>query len=240
MKVSIHMPDTPTFHHFNGKSKSQIDLFLERTTEEAIKKITVLEREPENTGPHDPVTAELHVMISNSNTNSNISSEEPKHRVKWDKVDHELYKTLTEAKLKALLATAKDLPHNIIVDRANAILVECAQQACPPPPKLKTKRKRPWCANIKPLVKHSLKLHLELNSLKPEERAKSELQTLVKAAKKVIRKAQRQAAAKQRADIRQAIITSCKEKQKNDFHNIVKKQRRGSSNPATVDFKEYT
>ncbi len=56
LTVSDKMPNDPTFHHFNGTSTSQIDLFIHRLTEKPIKYIT-LSRNPLNTSMHDPITA---------------------------------------------------------------------------------------------------------------------------------------------------------------------------------------
>ena len=105
------------------------------------------------------------------------------------------------------------LPPSIIIKRTNQILGNCAMAACPPIPKgMSKKRSRLWCANLKPLAKELVRLHRELKNLPAEERVKSPIQASLTAAKKILRKAQRLAAAKQRKDINDVIMEACKEK----------------------------
>ena len=85
LQISCHMPKTPTFHHFNGKSQSQIDLFLERPSENKIRRIKVSAREPTNTGPHDPVTAEIVILITDQQQAPLAMTAKPKAKVKWEK-----------------------------------------------------------------------------------------------------------------------------------------------------------
>jgi len=41
LQVSSHMPSKPTFYHYNGKSTSQIDLFIHRSSDNPIKNICI-------------------------------------------------------------------------------------------------------------------------------------------------------------------------------------------------------
>ena len=80
------MPDKPNYYHFNNKSSSQIDLFIERTSETLVEFVTIREHEATNTGPHDPVTASFTVTEPRNPKQSDQNAEEkPKPRVKWEK-----------------------------------------------------------------------------------------------------------------------------------------------------------
>jgi hypothetical protein len=133
MQVSPLTPCTPTFYHFNGKSSSRIDLFVQRKDEEIISNIKIHTREPLNTSPHDPVSATIYTELPDLLNSVTTEGKKPSPRVRWDKIDRVLYRELTETKLSALLANMQDMPGSLVAQRTNSILIKEAQQACPPP-----------------------------------------------------------------------------------------------------------
>jgi hypothetical protein len=129
LQVSAHMPDVPTFHHFNGKSTSTIDLFIHRVIDDPITTIHVLARQPTNTGPHDPVTADVTILHDKKDA---PDTRPPKAKVRWDKVDGALYKELTHTRLEALQDQMENMPATVTALRLNSILTKYALEACPP------------------------------------------------------------------------------------------------------------
>ena len=103
------MPNKPTFHHFNGRSSSRIDLFIERTNENSIHHISIDERNPINLGMHDPITADIPIAEV-----SIKAGKKPRVQVRWNKTDLVVYRESTERKLMALKSSMENLPENII------------------------------------------------------------------------------------------------------------------------------
>ena len=239
LQVSSLMPDIPTFHHFNGTSTSRIDLFIVRESEELLATVTVRERDPTNTSPHDTILCSLKTLKPDVSPLKKNPVEKAPRKVNWEKTDISLYQELSGIRLGALLQSMDGLPISVVAERSNRILTECAQAACPPPTTGNKKKKFPWWSPIKPLAKRSVLLHKKLMSIPSADRANSPTNSALVLAKKLLRKAQRRAAAKQRADIKAAIIKSCKANQKNQFFKHIKEQRRPSSKTAAVDFQEH-
>lgn len=121
--LTIAQPVTPvpTFYHFNGSSASQIDHFIHRKCENPIISTKIDTRNPLNTGPHDPVTAEISTTIPGKHTSKMPKPRIPT-RIKWDKVDKVKYKQLTEIKLAALVSQMENMPASLTAERVNTIL----------------------------------------------------------------------------------------------------------------------
>ena len=238
IRISPHMPNTPTFHHFNGMSTSRIDLFLQRKDDETIENITILVREPLNTSPHDPVVATIPVFIP-SKQQTTKSTREPAPRIKWDKVDKPQYRDLTDTRLEALINNMEDMPACITTSRLNSILTECASKSCPPPPKRKRKTKFRWSSTFKPLAEESCAAHRDLCKARQMKEDDREQVTKLRAAKKILRKAQRQSAAKRRTDIKTAIIEACHKNNKMEFFKLVRKQRSTQPKTYNIDFGDH-
>ena len=62
----------------------------------------------------------------------------------------------------------------------------------------------------------------------------------LRSAKKLLRKAQRQAAARQRRDVNQAIIDACKGGDRDSYHKLVRKQRKPPSRTENIEFEQHT
>ena len=96
LQISPHMPSLSTFYHFNRKSSSNIDLFIQRISNETISSIKVITRDPFNTSPHDPVTATVFTTFPPNNSSSKAAYSKGAQRVRWDKVDKVENKVFTE------------------------------------------------------------------------------------------------------------------------------------------------
>ena len=235
LKVSTSMPDSPTFHHFNGKSQSQIDLYITKPLEDPIQSIEILSRDPTNVSPHDPViafisTAEHQQMIGQTSEVISLT------RINWKKVDISKYQNATSIKFNALEDSVTTLPTAVTIERINSILNECAVESSPPTKKNKKKKKYKWTANLKPLVKRSVNIHRKMKNTPPGE-IYEQLKMSLKSAKRNIRRAQRQAAAKRRDHIHQEIISTCLQKQ-NSFYKKINTQRRDLKDLTSIAFEE--
>ena len=171
--ASNKMPTNPTFHHFNGVSTSQIDLFIfihHSLAENPIKQITIQSRNPLNTSMHDPVTAILSMKLPVKTTNKAKTTPLPMKPC-WGKVDKDVYESTTEINLKALADHIEGMPPTIIADRLNVILTKCAESALPP---TKQRRKRTskhkWLRSFKPYAQAVNKTYRALMLLDPKDR----------------------------------------------------------------------
>ena len=238
LEISKHMPKLPTFYHFNGKSTSTIDLFIHRASEDPFTNITIDERSPLNTSTHDPVTAVLSSSL-NSEAKKPVPVKVPK-KIHWNKVDKAAYKDNTDVRLQPLMNQMEDIPASILADRVNAILSNCATEAHPPPPKRRRKTKYRWQATFRPLSEKVTSTYKSLQQLRPTERPHSAQNQAHRAAKKLLRKAQRQAAAKRRNDIKAAIIDTCKKKGRDGFYKLVENQQKSNNRSKNIDFGPNT
>jgi len=132
------------------------------------------------------------------------------------------------------------MPASLVADRVNTILTESALEACPPPPKRKRNTKYRWQASFKPYAQKISTTYKTLSMLKPNDRPNSPQLLAFRTAKKLLRQAQRQAAARRRKDIKQAIIDACHKKGKEGFHKLVNDQRRSAVRSTNMDFGQHT
>ena len=235
LDVTSHQPDIPTYHHFNGDTTSRLDMFVEHRHDTVIHNVTTDYRHTLNTSSHDAVTATLGISHLGKERKETAKHSLPPSRVKWEKVDYKMYEALTERRLRILLASTKDLPVDVIAEQVNDILVRSAKEASPPESKRQKTRKRPWNPEMKPLVKDIKKLHYKFAIKRPEDRSSQDLAAL-KAAKKLLRRAQRQTAAARRRDIKTSIMAACRQKDKREFFKLVKKQRCNPQSSGSINF----
>ena len=239
LEVSPKTPLTPTYHHFMGNSASRLDVFIQREGTVNIQSIRVHSREALNISPHDAVSATVHAEIIHKAPPNQNPAKKPAPNVRWEKVDKAAYLSDTEVQLTALKASMDDLPASITADRVNSILTKCAIKSCPPPPKRKRRTKYRWYATFKPLAKNVIAAYRDHRDNKHSLHSGEKFAAL-KAAKKILRKAQRQAAARRRCDVTAAIITSCRKNNRDEFYRLVKRQRRCTKKPVSVNFEEHT
>jgi hypothetical protein len=160
-------------------------------------------------------------------------------RVRWDKVDRVVYRTKTETKLTALKVQIEDLPSDLITTRLNTILTECAKEACPPPPKRKRKTRFKWHASFKPAAERVSTCYREWRKTSPPKASENRNPIALKLPKKLLRKAQRKAAAMKRKDVNQAIIDACRRGDRDSYHKLIKRQRKPPTNTANIDFGDH-
>ena len=239
LRVAPMMPDCPTFHHYNGKSQSAIDMFIHAVTYEPINHIEVDQRNPLNTGCHDPVIAHMtaHLKSASKRERKTLKQPPPK-KVNWIHVDIPQYREKTENKLQALMKDIDKMPTEILSSRINSILTTAAQDASVERPR-KTRRKYKWVASFRPMAENIAKCYNKLREIDPQHRAKSEQQHKLNIAKKILRRAQRQAAAKQRLETKQALIDECHLKGKDGFYDIIRKHRSTKTLTTNVEFNEH-
>ena len=240
LKISDKMPSTPTFHHFNGTSTSQIDLFIHHYHANIpICTITIQSRDPTNTSMHDPVTATLMVKVPSKKYIKDKATSIPT-KTCWDKMDKEAYYNNTDNQLKALSTHLNDTPPTVIADRLHQILRSCADASSPPTiKKRRRKSKQKWLKSFKPLAKAANLTYRALMRVKPEERKSSTEHQRHKAAKQKLRQAQRQAAAKQRQEKQTDIIQSCQNNSRENFYKLIRQARQAPKVSTTIDYQEH-
>ena len=197
-------------------------------------------RKPLNVSSHDPVTAMVQPSIIN------IAGEKPSAkitlppRIKWSKVDLAAYTDSTETRLNCLGNQMEGLPASIIATRLNQILTDCAIEAAPPPTKRRKRTKYIWCAPFTALAQKANNAYKALKTINPDKRPKSPEQLAMLAAKKILRKAQRQVAAKRRRDVNTHIMDACRKKGRDGFFELIDKQRKVPNQSTKIDFGTTT
>ena len=237
--ISSWQPPTATYHHFIGGSSSRLDVFIEKQGHEIISDVKVDSRHPLNTSSHDAVFALFDVtQIQADREDHSENLPTPKSRIRWDKIDLQRYEELTNNKLQPLLKIIRDTPLDVTTEMLNTALDESALEASPVPPRRRKKtRSNPWTPKMKKLVQNVKRLYYESKSTEEENRIHNI--AALKTAKKLLRRAQRQAAAKRRNETKSAIITSCKRRDKTEFFKLVKKQRSVNAPSGSVDFGQF-
>ncbi len=219
------MPSTPTYHHFNGSSTSQLDYFLQLEAQRSIfTEISVDSRHPCNASSHDAVTAEISTHFVMKKQPQVVPYNKPK--INWEKADMEKYRALTNARLQALMDTLPDPAHpEILLSRTNSILYETSLECDPKA----TRKKRPkkgykWDKQLQPYIKNSKLVHWQWKSLGSQPGENMEARKL---AKRQLRQAQRQLAASTRNKLHEEITNLSNE---NDvrMYKVIRKQARKS------------
>jgi hypothetical protein len=231
-------PTEPTYHHFAGTARSQIDHFLFLTHQEVITDgVQIDARNPINMSSHDSIHSvilrkPLIKPIFQSTTTNSVQ-----HRTNWKKIDIQVYHDISDAKLAVLQDSIdKHLPTEIILDRLHAILRSSAEEASLTTKRsAKTKRKKPdWPPHIKPLIKSTKSAHAMWKAAgTPDCNAPSAKS--MKAAKQQLRSAQRQVTAARRNEHLAEMMTFCRENS-NQLFTLIKKQRASAGTQACIDF----
>ena len=216
--------DTPTYHHFCGESKSRIDHVLSTSGKNILRTTSVDIRHHLNVGSHDAVIAEVAIIIPpviKSPPGARPANPKPK----WNKADTHLYRSLTEERINVLISTGGlDLPHQVLADRLQCILLLCAEESGANVCRTKSKRtsKLPWAPELKPLVAASKQLHFQWKvEGKPDG---TDTYRRLKEAKKSLRSMQRHLAATSR-QAQQKEIATAHHADKQLFYKLVRRQR---------------
>jgi hypothetical protein len=239
LTISKHTPNLPTFHHSNGRSSSKIDLFLHRQCEDPICQISVDARNPLNVSTHDSVTAELPFSPPHVQQAATCKTVSIPIRIKWDKIDKTLYKVRTDMHLRVISSSINQMPVPLIIERVNKTLVESAQAAAPKRPIRLRKTKFKWHPSLTAAAKRANQCYRDLKTTSSQDPNLSQRKATLQAAKKLLRKAQRQLAAKQRREYLQSIMDSCQGGSKTTFYRLIRKQRSHNDCPSTIRFGEH-
>ncbi|CAG2245623.1 unnamed protein product [Mytilus edulis] len=192
-------PVKETFYHQNGMSKGQIDYFLFKSNSEIINKIRqidVLDTDPENTSDHVPVILTLNSQLKKVREKATTIIAKPK----WTDCDHQIYKEVINKELPKLMQKSKGIIEKDIKN-LEKLLHKAGEAAIPKyrrKIKIKSKGKAIWNEQIDKASKQSknaFKVWRQHGA--PQERS-NELKIKMTAAKRILRKAQRQAYASQR------------------------------------------
>ena len=160
-------------------------------------------------------------------------------KIKWDKVDQQRYKDITEAKISQLLEYMDDdLPAEVIITRINQIVTSSAEECSPPvkpPGKTKTYK---WSPILKPLVAEIKGLFWQWKNEGNKQRdpATPVYKKLVEA-KRELRRTQKQIMAEDR-QARHKQIMEASENDNSLLYQLIRRQRNdGQSKGVVVKFK---
>ena len=93
---------------------------------------------------------------------------------------------------------------------------------------------------MKPITSEINNIYIQIKKKHASKDKSSPLHSKLKAAQKLLRRAQRQLAAKKRKENHAAIIDACHKKDRTGFYKLVNKQRNSRSSPSQVAFGERT
>ena len=156
MKVPPKCTNSATFFHFNGKDTYQIDYVLESTS--MINEYVNFEREALNTSTHDPILVRFSCNLEGKTQNPAVNHTK---RIKWNKIDKQVYKNNVEAKLTTLQETNQPIAKCTIDKAVNElcdILYSCTEQQQKPKnnnPKRRPSRKHKWTSEMHKAMKRS-------------------------------------------------------------------------------------
>ncbi|CAG2197890.1 unnamed protein product [Mytilus edulis] len=192
-------PVKETFYHQNGMSKGQIDYFLFKSNSEIINKIRqidVLDTDPENTSDHVPVILTLNSQLKKVREKATTIIAKPK----WTDCDHQIYKEVINKDLPKLMQKSKGIIEQDIRN-LEKLLHKAGEAAIPKyrrKIKIKSKGKAIWNEQIDKASKQSKNAYKVWRQLGAPQERSNELKIKMTAAKRILRKAQRQAYASQR------------------------------------------
>ncbi len=180
---------TPAYHHFNGFSAPRVDHVLEHQNNR------VLQEHYLNCGNHDAIIARTDLVFPKPNT-TKVKMDPAIPRPRWDKADLELYKKLTEERLRSLENLGgSDLHPHVLAECLHDILAECALKCGATKRMRRTGKKRsgkhPWDPRFSVLAQASKDLHQQLKHA-DEQHAK--IKKKLRKAKQRLRSSQRQLA----------------------------------------------
>ena len=212
-----------TFHHFNGKSQSQIDyIMVSKGLHHSCHGYRVRQREPTNVSAHDPV----HVTISlNTQIKPNVQKKIPstKPRPRWESTDLEIYHDLSHSRLQNLISSSDEMSLEQFIEDLSKTLTETAEEAAPSRRKTNKRRKKPWTPKMTAILRELKHFFWRWKS---EGRPKDDNPTFRKlqALKKQLQQEQRQEAARQRLQEQDNIMRA----HRNDhtvFNKLISKHR---------------
>ena len=214
-------PNKNTFYHTNGKSKGQID-YIFNTNKEDIIGIDIYAMDSYNTSDHVPVTITLKCRLVKRKEQPLLITTRPK----WNSCDHQVYKDTIKEEIDLLLSKSKgDVESD--VKEMEKLLHKAGKKAIPKyriKREIKPRGKGIWNENIAEASKKAKYTHKVWKQHGSPKECNNELKIKMQMAKKLLRKAQRQAYATQRVNLAQTIMSASTNDAKL-FHKLVREQR---------------
>ena len=238
LKIADMMPNQPTYHHFNGTSKSSIDLIIHPETQSnIISSIHIEARHPLNTSTHDAVIVKTNQNppTSNQNVNHEAGYKTASRKIKWDKVDMAQYKDTTDKKISLLLDTMENLPTQVAIERINTIMSTTAEECSPAPRRPGKSKTFKWAPTLKPIVEETKR---KFGEWKDRGKQKTDpLYQSIQRSKKELRSTQKQIMAQER-EARHKQIMDASENDHTLLYQLIRRQRNdGQDNNVVVKFK---
>ena len=211
-----------TFFHYNS-SQSQID-YIFSNGDIQIEKYTINEDEPLNVSTHTSVSASFCTELPKQSTS--VTSKGPTFlnpRIKWDKIDTELYKEKVKSRIDVFdELDGYALPSDVALKRLSSILTEAARESITAPPVKKKCFKNHWPPEIIEACKAAKSAHWEWK--KSGQNKDSPLYEKLKLTKKSLRQSQRQYEATKKVNKIEKIMQASNSDQ-NTFFKLIRAQR---------------
>ncbi|CAC5388961.1 unnamed protein product [Mytilus coruscus] len=220
LELNQEYPEKNLFHH-NGKSSGQIDYFFS-ASKDLTQYVQILDMEAENTSDHVPVIATIkRKLIRKSNKPKSVIV-----RTKWEKCNLQKYQlTISDGVEKILQASNKNIEEDIT--SIEKVMHNACNEAIPNYNKsitTKSTGKSLWNKNISEASKITKEKHaLWKNGGAPKDK-NNPLKSQLTTAKRLLRKAHRQAYASQREKLANQIMTASSSDNKL-FHKLLRTQR---------------
>lgn len=218
-------PNRPTYHHFLGGITSQIDHFLQLSSQKRfLTNINIITRDPTNLSSHDAVCAALNVDVDQQKDGKVASTGKPLPvRTNWRNIDIEKYSDITDQKFECLISNMDGLPLEVLLQRIHDIMIISAQQAYICKKRCASNKKHNWPPVIISLVKQT-KIYFAKWKAKGSPCDDDPATLELKLAKKALRSAQRQIIATKRREYLTNIMDCC-DKGDQKFFSLIRKQR---------------
>ncbi|VDI45336.1 Hypothetical predicted protein [Mytilus galloprovincialis] len=188
-----------------------------------IRQIDVLDTDPENTSDHVPVILTLNSQLKKVREKATTIIAKPK----WTDCDHQIYKEVINKDLPKLMQKSKGIIEQDIRN-LEKLLHKAGEAAIPKYPlkiKIKSKGKAIWNEQIDKASKQSKNAYKVWRQHGAPQERSNELKIKMTAAKRILRKAQRQAYVSQRESTAGKIMKASNADTKL-FHKLINMQRK--------------
>ena len=230
-------PVSPTFHHHDGKAKSQIDYFfvLETQIDEttSIQNVKNKGLQPLNTSDHTMISGEI-TLDQLKREKRHIPTQSTYKKPKWNKCDklayinrvEELIEEPPKRKTNSKMDMAIDVIHltNVLHEAGATSIPHYAPNST----HTKTKGRIPWNYEIEEASKRSKEAFHKWKTAGRPKSDEDNLYNNMKTTKKKLRKLQRQAEARIKENKYNKIMESAEFNQ-DLFHKLIREQRATSS-----------
>ena len=217
-----------TFIHSNGRDCSTIDYFLVRETPLLhIADISRLDVLGGNTSDHHPVRCEVEAVIrlTPDAQQDSVNTDTSSHRVKWSKVNTDLYSSLVDDKLQKV---SLDLSNNYSIESSIMSIHTVLQEAADASGGISTQSKQRRLRSVTPVIKKAMATNKEAHFIYKKKAADGTLNhsdvERRKRTKKHLRSLIRREDASHQTRMRANIMAARREDSKL-FHKLVRNQR---------------